>query len=177
MHLIFNHLISNNYAVSLLKLKSSNSFLCLNYGGRNRELRLLDTLWLLHNIFCEKRYFNFLWESQYTLFSIFLLGLSFRDCMYRLYRIGELNKRNYNLNAAYPFWSGRDYNKVHVTVVFLDFRVSNIRVSNRTLIYNVCPKSALTWPSRYSRHIHLCRFYKSRINRYQPARRLSKLLS
>ena len=26
--------------------------------------------------------------------------------------------------------------------------VSNIRVSNCTLIYNVCPKSALTWPSR-----------------------------
>src|SRR6218665_879282 len=25
-----------------------------------------------------------------------------------------------------------------------DLRVSNIRVSNRTLIYNVCPKSALT---------------------------------
>ena len=25
-----------------------------------------------------------------------------------------------------------------------NFRVSNIRVSNRTLIYNVCPKSALT---------------------------------
>jgi len=25
-----------------------------------------------------------------------------------------------------------------------NLRVSNIRVSNRTLIYNVCPKSALT---------------------------------
>ena len=32
-----------------------------------------------------------------------------------------------------------------------NLRVSNIRVSNRTLIYNVCPKSALTWPSRLSR--------------------------
>jgi len=29
----------------------------------------------------------------------------------------------------------------------------------------VCPKSALTWPSRHSRHRHLCRFYRSRINR------------
>ena len=26
----------------------------------------------------------------------------------------------------------------------MNLRVSNIRVSNRTLIYNVCPKSALT---------------------------------
>jgi len=42
-----------------------------------------------------------------------------------------------------------------------NIRVSNIRVSNRTLIYNVCPKSALTWPSRHSRHRHLCRFYRS----------------
>jgi len=25
-----------------------------------------------------------------------------------------------------------------------NFRVSNIRVSNRTLIYNVCPEAALT---------------------------------
>ena len=46
-----------------------------------------------------------------------------------------------------------------------NLRVWNIRVSNRTLIYNVCPKSALTWPSRHSRHRHLCRFYRSRINR------------
>jgi len=46
-----------------------------------------------------------------------------------------------------------------------NLRVSNIRVSNRNLIYNVCPKSALTWPSRHSRHKHLCRFYRSRINR------------
>ena len=46
-----------------------------------------------------------------------------------------------------------------------NLRVSNIRVSNRTLIYNLCPKSALTWPSRHSRHRHLCRFYRSRINR------------
>src|SRR6218665_2688304 len=28
--------------------------------------------------------------------------------------------------------------------IIYNFRVSNIRVSNRTLIYNVCPKSALT---------------------------------
>jgi len=27
---------------------------------------------------------------------------------------------------------------------FFNFRVSNIRVSNRTLIYNVCPEAALT---------------------------------
>ena len=46
-----------------------------------------------------------------------------------------------------------------------NFRVSNIRVSNRTLNYNVCPKSTLTWPSRHSRHRHLCRFYRSLINR------------
>jgi len=38
-------------------------------------------------------------------------------------------------------------------------------MSNRTLIYNACPKSALTWPSRHSRHRQLCRFYRSRINR------------
>jgi len=37
-----------------------------------------------------------------------------------------------------------------------NFRVSNIRVSNRALIYNVCPEAALTWPSRHSRHRHLC---------------------
>jgi len=42
-----------------------------------------------------------------------------------------------------------------------NFRVSNIRVSNRTLIYNVCPEAALTWPSRHSRYRHLCRFYRS----------------
>ena len=46
-----------------------------------------------------------------------------------------------------------------------NFRVSNIRVSNRTLIYNVCLKSTLAWPSRHSRHRHLCRFYRSLINR------------
>ena len=28
--------------------------------------------------------------------------------------------------------------------LFFNFRVSNIRVSNRTLIYNVCPEAALT---------------------------------
>jgi len=47
------------------------------------------------------------------------------------------------------------------TSFFNNLHVSNIRVSNRTLIYNVCPKSALTWPSRHSRHRHLCRFYRS----------------
>ena len=46
-----------------------------------------------------------------------------------------------------------------------NFRVWNIRVSDRTLIYNVCPEAALTWPSRHSRHRHLCRFYRSLINR------------
>ena len=55
-----------------------------------------------------------------------------------------------------------------------NLRVSNIRVSNRTLIYNVCPKSALTWPSRHSRHRHLCRFYRSRIN---PSSRTGACLS
>ena len=55
-----------------------------------------------------------------------------------------------------------------------NLRVSNrpIRVSNRTLIYNVCP----TWPSRHSRHRQLCRFYRSRMNCQQPDRRLSKLV-
>jgi len=33
-----------------------------------------------------------------------------------------------------------------------NLRFSKIRVSNRTLICNVCPKSALTWPSRHSIH-------------------------
>jgi len=30
-----------------------------------------------------------------------------------------------------------------------NLRVSNIMVSHRTLIYSVCPKSALTWPSKH----------------------------
>ena len=47
-------------------------------------------------------------------------------------------------------------------VINNNLRVSNIRVSNRTLIYNVCFKSALTWPSRHNRHRYLCRFYRSR---------------
>src|SRR6218665_1766884 len=42
-----------------------------------------------------------------------------------------------------------------------NFRVSNIRVLNRSLIYNVCPEAALTFPSRHSSHSHLCRFYRS----------------
>ena len=50
---------------------------------------------------------------------------------------------------------------IHHNNNFNNFRVSNIRVSNRTLIYNVCPEAAITWPSRHSRHRHLCRFYRS----------------
>src|SRR6218665_1345935 len=36
------------------------------------------------------------------------------------------------------------HNPTHVLYNFYNFRVSNIRVSNRTLIYNVCPEAAPT---------------------------------
>jgi len=57
--------------------------------------------------------------------------------------------------AAENFWL------IVILCFFFNFPVSNIRVSNRTLFYNVCPEAALTWPSRHSRHRHLCRFYRS----------------
>jgi len=36
------------------------------------------------------------------------------------------------------------YNNKTMSGIYNNLRVSNIMVSNRTLIYNVCPKSALT---------------------------------
>src|SRR6218665_882435 len=92
----------------------------------------------------------------------FLELLWYSECQYNylLTIIGLLSKYGHLTRQSLPLSSAQQFSQiVHAEIIghkrFYtssnginnnnnNFRVSNIRVSNRTLIYNVCPEAALT---------------------------------
>jgi len=54
------------------------------------------------------------------------------------WRVARVQKMEETLSKTFARWPFTENNNNN------NFRVSNIRVSNRTLIYNVCPEAALT---------------------------------